>query len=384
MGKTQAKKTAGKAASGLEGARRTVEAEVRNIYPDYCWTPDGAVEKLVPYDITGKLTLSVVTEVKVHFTGDEVFTMKSKVPHVVGDEKGTGGGYISGVNKGSCRPITHSRTVKAGGAFVIRHTSLFFMNCNGNGRGNTLGKLHYVKTQGGVEATEPDLSPEDVEKAVNKTLLSQLGSKERSWWSKVGKEFQDKVGAIAKRLGASPNDLMAVMALETGGKFTSDVPNGGRVGLIQMGPGEAGRLGTTTAQLAKMTPVQQLDYVEGYLNDQPGIKAALAAGRPLTADDISLAVFHPAPVGKDGVLYRRGESGYSGNSGLDTNKDGKITVYERMAPIRKLLEDEKEAEAREAEVKAGIRVSGPKPAGGKGTGATLRTRSVQAKLLPKA
>jgi hypothetical protein len=357
MGKTQAKKTAGKAASGLEGARRTVEAEVRNIYPDYCWTPDGAVEKLVPYDITGKLTLSVVTEVKVHFTGDEVFTMKSKVPHVVGDEKGTGGGYISGVNKGSCRPITHSRTVKAGGAFVIRHTSLFFMNCNGNGRGNTLGKLHYVKTQGGVEATEPDLSPEDVEKAVNKTLLSQLGSKERSWWSKVGKEFQDKVGAIAKRLGASPNDLMAVMALETGGKFTSDVPNGGRVGLIQMGPGEAGRLGTTTAH---------------------------AAGRPLTADDISLAVFHPAPVGKDGVLYRRGESGYSGNSGLDTNKDGKITVYERMAPIRKLLEDEKEAEAREAEVKAGIRVSGPKPAGGKGTGATLRTRSVQAKLLPKA
>ncbi|GAA5562409.1 muramidase family protein [Acinetobacter seifertii] len=101
-----------------------------------------------------------------------------------------------------------------------------------------------------------------------------------AWGSKVNCEFRKRVIKIAQNLW--PNDsvnmasqLMAVMHLETTGTFSpkvgtftrknlTDSADGGYVGLIQFGKGAAIDLKVKRSDLAKMTAIQQLDYVEKF------------------------------------------------------------------------------------------------------------------------
>jgi hypothetical protein len=78
--------------------------------------------------------------------------------------------------------------------------------------------------------------------------------------------FLDKVIEICKKLTFDPLDLIAAMYLETGGTMDPAIKNplGSATGLIQFIESTAGGLGTTTAKLAQMTRVEQLDYVELY------------------------------------------------------------------------------------------------------------------------
>ena len=92
-----------------------------------------------------------------------------------------------------------------------------------------------------------------------------------------------------------------------------------------------------------MTAVEQLDYVEKWL--------AGKKGKLNTADDLYMAVFNPAHVGKpsDFVLYtlpsglaNKGEckghkDGYCLNYGLDKNNDNKLKKGEEGAVIRNVL-----------------------------------------------
>src|SRR5215470_11415104 len=125
--------------------------------------------------------------------------------------------------------------------------------------------------------------------------------------------FCEKVTAIAARLGADPNFLLAVMAFESGGTFSSSVKNKftGATGLIQFMPRTATSLGTSLAALAQMTPEAQLDYVERYF--QP------YRGKLKTLEDTYMAVLWPAALGKpnDYVLFRQGTTAYTQNQGLD-------------------------------------------------------------------
>jgi hypothetical protein len=126
---------------------------------------------------------------------------------------------------------------------------------------------------------------------------------------------------------------MAIMDLETGGKFTADVTNSsGYTGLIQFGNASAQQLGTTTSALRKMTAINQLDYVYRYFLPR---KAKLT-----TFVDTYLQVFFPLAVGKgdDFLIEGGGLSATTiakANRGLDSNKDGKIYVWE----VRKALLD---------------------------------------------
>ena len=149
-------------------------------------------------------------------------------------------------------------------------------------------------------------------------------------------EFQSEVEAVAGRLGISAEDLYAVMSFETGGTFDPKIPNAagsGATGLIQFMPSTAQGLGTTTEELARMSRVQQLQYVEKYLSNK-GVR-----GKGLS--DVYMAVLFPAAVGKpdDFVLFGKGAmSGYTGsayrqNRGLDTNNDGSITKAEAAAKV---------------------------------------------------
>lgn len=144
----------------------------------------------------------------------------------------------------------------------------------------------------------------------------------------VTPEFLRKVEGMSQRLGARPEHLMAAMSFETGGRFSSDVrnPHSSATGLIQFMDRTAKGLGTTTGELARMTPVQQLDYVEQYfqpyrgrLGDLESVYTSILAGHPTSGDD---------------ALFTQGDRNYGPNRGLDTDRNGVITAAEATAHVR--------------------------------------------------
>ncbi|MCA9070407.1 MAG: transglycosylase SLT domain-containing protein, partial [Planctomycetaceae bacterium] len=154
----------------------------------------------------------------------------------------------------------------------------------------------------------------------------------------VDADFRQKVFEIADRLKIPPDYLMTVMAIETSknvnGKmvptFDPSIKNPGSsaVGLIQFMKATAKDLGTTTEKLAKMSAVDQLDYVEKYLKPY--------VGKMKSVEDVYLAVFYPNAIGKkDG--YEFPQSIYQPNKGLDKDKNGKLTKGEIANFVRRTL-----------------------------------------------
>ncbi|WP_051397883.1 hypothetical protein [Runella limosa] len=141
--------------------------------------------------------------------------------------------------------------------------------------------------------------------------------------SATRKAFTDKVQAIANKYGFRADWLMIVMYFETGGKFNTGHHGNGAWGLIGFRSTVAVELGTSTAALAKMTQVQQLDYVDKYLRKwNAGAKV-----KDLT--DLYMIVFSPAFAGKPDtfVLYRSGSAGYTANyKAFDPTGRGFFTV----------------------------------------------------------
>lgn len=70
------------------------------------------------------------------------------------------------------------------------------------------------------------------------------------------------------------------------------------------------RLGTTTRELASMTNVKQMDYVEKYFEP--------FSGDLKTIEDVYMVIFCPKAVGQkdDYVLYSSGRNSYTRNKGL--------------------------------------------------------------------
>jgi len=105
--------------------------------------------------------------------------------------------------------------------------------------------------------------------------------------------FVAKVREVGARLGVNPDWLMGAMYCESG--FNAQAVNrfSGATGLIQFMPATAHNLGTTTAALAAMPAVQQLDYVEKYFRS---FSAQLKRAKDWL--DLYLVVFYPAAIGK--------------------------------------------------------------------------------------
>lgn len=160
-----------------------------------------------------------------------------------------------------------------------------------------------------------------------------------AWGSKVSKPFRNRVIAMGASLGVAPSDLMACMAFETGRTFSPSIfsaAGSGAVGLIQFMPATAQALGTTTQQLASMSAVRQLDYVEKYFLPRKGRLKTLA--------DLYMAILWPAAIGKPGnyVLFDRSDplnpKRYVQNAGLDYNKDGLVTKDEAALRVKQQLD----------------------------------------------
>lgn len=131
--------------------------------------------------------------------------------------------------------------------------------------------------------------------------------------------FEKRVREVSAVLGIRPEWLMTVMYAESRVNHTAVNQATGATGLIQFLPSTAAGLGTTTAALRAMTPVQQLDYVQKYLSAYKG--------RMNNVYETYFAVFYPAAMGKANsyVLFSRGSIAYTNNAALDTDKDGRVT-----------------------------------------------------------
>lgn len=147
-------------------------------------------------------------------------------------------------------------------------------------------------------------------------------------------EFLAKVREIACYLGINADWLMFVMWFESAKTFSPSIKNkiSGATGLIQFMPRTARLLGTTTDALAKMSNVEQLDYVKKYFEPY--------RGRMKNWLDVYCAVFYPVLVGKPDNYVITSDIVARQNPGFDLNKDLDIHKYEIRAALMKRVPSE--------------------------------------------
>lgn len=133
------------------------------------------------------------------------------------------------------------------------------------------------------------------------------------------KAFGNKVIDIASKLDTIPHNLMVVMNNESGLRADIKNPTSSASGLIQFMEATAKGLGTTTAELRKMSNVAQLDYVYKYLKP--------FAGKLKSASDVYLSIFYPLALYKDDN-WEFPEWAVKANKIFDINKDGHLTKKE--------------------------------------------------------
>lgn len=146
--------------------------------------------------------------------------------------------------------------------------------------------------------------------------------------------FEDKVREIGGQLGVPPEWLMAVMYSES--RFDAAVLNhkgSGATGLIQIMPATAADLNVSIQRLKRMSHIQQLEYVYLYLQ-----KVRERYGEYDTLTDLYLAILYPKARKQDicYTLYAKPTQSYKQNSGLDEDRDGRVTVSDidrRMARL---------------------------------------------------
>lgn len=157
---------------------------------------------------------------------------------------------------------------------------------------------------------------------------------------KDDKLFLEKVKQVADKYQIKVDDLLAVMYSESkldpsaqnnkhpfkptkayiDGKMV-DVPGGKATGLLQFIPATAATLGTTTEALRVMSRVEQMEYVDKYLDywmKMGKLKKGANAG------DIYAVMFQPARAHGE-ILAREGEAAYDKNRVLDFDGNKIIT-----------------------------------------------------------
>jgi hypothetical protein len=142
-------------------------------------------------------------------------------------------------------------------------------------------------------------------------------------------EFLPELQRIAVRLGTRPEWLLNVMACESWfiASARHPLPRQTASGLLQIIRQTSAGLGTTTAAIRRMNPVEQLQPVEKYFTPFKGRLNSLA--------DVYLAVFRGFIMdgGPETVVaplnnsYKEHQV-YSLNRGLDLDRDRRITKEE--------------------------------------------------------
>lgn len=155
---------------------------------------------------------------------------------------------------------------------------------------------------------------------------------------KLDKAFLDKTKDISQRIGCDYKDLLAVMNSESGLRSDAKNPKGSATGLIQFMPATARMLGTTTDELRRMSPTQQLDYVEKFF--QQVKKTYGFEGKRLSGADLYALVFMPARANREVLTSSSDGKSYSMNRGLDKDGDGRITKADLQRRVASCYVDE--------------------------------------------
>lgn len=136
---------------------------------------------------------------------------------------------------------------------------------------------------------------------------------------------------VATKHSFNPDWLEWVVYLESNFNPTLKNPTSSATGLIQFIESTANQLGTTTAQIKKMSFEQQCILIDKYLTlNSKYVK------RVKSFIDLYLVIFYPAAVGKP-VDYIFPNQVFIYNPSFDTNKDKKITKQEFTLKIQKRL-----------------------------------------------
>ena len=129
-------------------------------------------------------------------------------------------------------------------------------------------------------------------------------------------DFNKKLEKVAKQLGVETDSLRRIIKFETAGTFspTSHDPWNVSIGLIGFTENTARALGTSKAALAKMTAVQQLDYVYKFYK-MNGLRPGSDVGTMYMLTFMPAYAYHP----NDTVLGRK-NGPQLGRTGLSMHK----------------------------------------------------------------
>ncbi len=125
-------------------------------------------------------------------------------------------------------------------------------------------------------------------------------------------DFNAKLEKVAKALGIERDTLFRIIKFETAGTFspTSHDPHNVSIALIGFTEPTARALGTSKAELAKMTAVQQLDYVYKFYK-MNGLRPGSDLGT------VYMLTFMPAyAYAPDDTVLGQRNGGKLGNTGL--------------------------------------------------------------------
>jgi hypothetical protein len=150
-----------------------------------------------------------------------------------------------------------------------------------------------------------------------------------------------ELARVANRLKMDAPDLLLVLASESGLDPSARNPYGSdhpvAVGLNQLTSVSDGVTGLTESQrwaLADKSVAEQLPIVERYFRGTPWVAAGKRfthAGQVYAAN----AGAYRMGVGSLGsVIFTKGDGGYEGNTGLDVNGDGLITIGDLTEHLR--------------------------------------------------
>jgi hypothetical protein len=147
---------------------------------------------------------------------------------VIGNEAGVGGGVVSLVNKGMCKPIQWNETVRVENEWVTMHSVEMWMNCMGpEGQGNVQGTLVYIQCIAAAEVTpageivveEPESPPKDNPPATDSSSPDGESGEDACYGDNAGDQpaeadssFPDESGAEAQQLAEEEAQLQREIA----------------------------------------------------------------------------------------------------------------------------------------------------------------------------
>lgn len=116
-------------AAGLTVASEESSLNFVPMAPNVCLTPAAPSPLPIPYPILGDTSQLSVGCDSILQNGKKTMNTKSKVAALRGNEAGTGGDVVTGVNRGTAWALIGPPTVLFEGAPVVTSTSPAFGNC---------------------------------------------------------------------------------------------------------------------------------------------------------------------------------------------------------------------------------------------------------------